>query len=328
VTIERNPALAGATGSALVGAPRPALVVIVGPTASGKTEVAHRLALAGGGEVVSADAFAVYRGMDIGTAKPSAEMRREVSYHMLDVAEPDEPYSAGRFAREARLAIEAIVNRGAIPIVCGGSGFYVEALLKGLPPGPARSDSLRAALLRWASLRGESRAHRVLAVNDPISAARIPVGNLKYTLRALEILLLTGARASERVQGQDPWAHRFRVHRLGLAASPAPLHVRIENRARRMLDSGWGEEVRRLLDRGLSADSNSFQAIGYREVAEWILGRIPRDEAEARIVSATRRLVKRQRTWLARESDLQWVQPEEAVERALALLGEADRETQ
>jgi tRNA dimethylallyltransferase len=302
--------------------------VIVGPTASGKTEVAHALALAAGGEIVSADAFAVYRGMDVGTAKPPHELRREVRYHMLDVADPAEPFSAGRFASEARKAVEGIVSRGALPIVCGGSGFYVEALLKGLPPGPARSESLRAELARWSTLRGPAAAHRLLAVNDAASAARIPVGNLKYTLRALEIVLLTGARASERVPSRDPWARRFRVRKLGLAPAPASLHVRIENRARRMLDSGWGEEVRRLLEQGLSADSNSFQAIGYREVAEWILGRIPRDEAEARIVSATRRLVKRQRTWLARESDIQWAEPEEAVARALVLLGEEDRETQ
>jgi tRNA dimethylallyltransferase len=303
------------------------LVVFVGPTASGKTEAAHALALAAGGEVVSADAFAVYRGMDVGTAKPTAELRREVRYHLLDVADPEEPFSAGRYAAEARRAIEDIASRGGLPIVCGGSGFYVEALLKGLPPGPARNDPLRAALAAWAKGRSPSAAHRLLAVNDPASAARIPVGNLKYTLRALEILLLTGARPSARIPGRDPWARRFRVLRLGLAPSPASLHVRIENRARRMLDSGWGEEVRRLLDRGISADSNSFQAIGYREVAEWILGRIPRDVAEARIVAATRKLVKRQRTWLARGTDIRWVDPEEAVARALALLGEEDRET-
>lgn len=322
-----TPALVGGRKEALVGERRPALVVFVGPTASGKTEAAHALALAAGGEVVSADAFAVYRGMDVGTAKPSAELRREVRYHLLDVADPEEPFSAGRYAAEARRAIEDIVSRGAVPIVCGGSGFYLEALLKGLPPGPVRSDPLRAALSAWAGKRGPAAAHRLLAVNDPASAARIPIGNLKYTLRALEILLLTGARASARVPGRDPWARRFRVFRLGLAPSPASLHVRIENRARRMLDSGWGEEVRRLLDRGLSADSNSFQAIGYREVTEWILGRIPRGEAEARIVTATRKLVKRQRTWLARETDIHWVDPEEAVARALALLGEEDRET-
>jgi tRNA dimethylallyltransferase len=305
---------------------RPALVVILGPTASGKTEVAHGLALAAGGEIVSADAFAVYRGMDIGTAKPSAELRQEVRYHLLDVAEPEESFSAGRYAAEARRAVEDIARRGALPVVCGGSGFYVEALLKGLPPGPMRSDTLRAELAAWSGRRGHAAAHRLLAVNDPVAASRIPVGNLKYTLRALEILLLTGARASDRVPSRDPWALDYRVLKLGLAPDPASLHVRIENRARRMLDSGWGEEVRRLLDRGLSADSNSFQAIGYREVAEWILGRIPRGETEARIVAATRKLVKRQRTWLARETDIPWVDPAEAVARALALLGEEDRE--
>ncbi len=153
---------------------------------------------------MSADAFAVYRGMDIGTAKPSAELQREVRYHMLDVADPEEPYSAGRFAAEARAAIEGIVARGALPIVCGGSGFYVEALLRGLPPGPARSDALRSALIRWADRRGGAAAHRFLAVNDPVSASRIPVGNLKYTLRALEILLLTGARPSSRRAARGP----------------------------------------------------------------------------------------------------------------------------
>ena len=323
----KSPTPVGGQGHAFVGERRPALLVIVGPTASGKTEVAHALALAAGGEVVSADAFAVYRGMDVGTAKPSSALRREVRYHMLDVADPEEPFSAGRYAAQARRAVEDIAGRGALPIVCGGSGFYVEALLKGLPPGPARSDALRAALAAWSAVRGPAAAHRVLTVNDPVSASRIPVGNLKYILRALEILFMTGYRPSARMASRDPWARRFRVFQLGLAPAPASLHVRIENRARRMLDSGWEEEVRRLLDRGLSADSNSFQAIGYREVAEWILGRIPRSEAEARIVAATRKLVKRQRTWLARETGIRWVDPEEAVVRALALLGEEDRET-
>lgn len=306
---------------------RPVLLVIVGPTGSGKTEVAHALAREAGGEIVSADAFAVYRGMDVGTAKPSPELRREVRYHLLDVAEPEEPFSGGRYALEAREAIEGIVDRGGLPIVCGGSGFYVEALLTGLPAGPARSEPLRKALARWGGRSGADAAHRVLAVNDPVVASRIPIANLKYTLRALEILFLTGEPASRRVPPREAWSRRFRVVTLGLSPDPAQLHVRIENRARRMLDSGWDTEVRRLLDRGLSTDSNSFQAIGYREVAEWILGRIPKNEAQTRIVAATRRLVKRQRTWLARASDIQWVRPEEAVARALALLGEEDRET-
>ena len=318
--------LAGDRGP-VTDAPRPPLLVVLGPTGSGKTDVAHALARARGGEIVSADAFAVYRGMDVGTAKPSRELREQVRYHMLDVADPEEPFSAGRFAQEARAAVEDIAGRDALPVVCGGSGFYVEALLRGLPPGPARSDSLRAALSAWAGRRGGAAAHRWLAVNDPVSAARIPVGNLKYTLRALEILLLTGAPASKRVS-RDPWERRFRVIKLGLSPAAGQLHVRIEDRVRRMWNSGWDEEVRRLLDRGLSSDTNSFQAIGYREVAEWILGRISRTEAENRIVAATRGLVKRQRTWLARESSIHWVVPEEAVARALALLGEAEvRET-
>jgi tRNA dimethylallyltransferase len=307
---------------------RPDLLVVVGPTGSGKTEVAHAVALARGGEVVSADAFAIYRGLDVGTAKPTPAQRAEVPYHMLDVADPEEAYSAGRYAKEARPVVEDIVRRGRLPVVCGGSGFYVSALLRGLPPGPALSEDVRPRLAKWARSRGAEAAHRLLRMNDPVSAARIPAANLKYTLRALEVLLSTGAAASSRDASGDRWAERFRVRMLGLRPARAQLHARIEDRVRRMLDSGWDEEVRRLLDGGLSRDSNSFQAIGYREVAEWVLGRTSRDEAELEIVSATRRLAKRQSTWFAREREIRWVTPEEGVGAALGLLsGKAAEET-
>jgi tRNA dimethylallyltransferase len=308
---------------------RPPLVVVLGPTASGKSEVAHALALARGGEIVSADAFAVYRGLDVGTAKPDARRRGEVRYHMLDVAEPEEAFSAGRYAREARRAVEECAGRGRLPIVCGGSGFYVSALLGALPPGAEQDRHAREALSRWASLRGPGQAHRFLAVNDPLSAARIPVANLKYTLRALEILLSTGQPASARVPEGDLWARRFAVLKIGLRLSASQLHARIEDRVRCMLDEGWDAEVRRLLDQGLSWDSNSFQAIGYREVAEWVLGRISHEEARERIAAATRGLAKRQKTWFARELNVHWVAPEDALNTALALLDEAKvRETQ
>jgi tRNA dimethylallyltransferase len=182
------------------------------------------------------------------------------------------------------------------------------------------------ALSGWAASRGPERAHRFLSVNDPIAAARIPVANLKYTLRALEILLSTGAPASAREPEGDRWLRRFRTVRVALRPARAQLHARIEDRVRRMLDSGWDAEVRRLLERGLSGDSNSFQAIGYREVAQWVLGRSSRKEAEEKIVAATRGLAKRQTTWLARERELCELTPENALAETLALLDEG-RET-
>jgi tRNA dimethylallyltransferase len=306
---------------------RPPLLVIFGPTGAGKTELAHRVALARGGEIVSADAFAVYRGLDVGTAKPSPARRAEVAYHMLDVASPDEAFSAGRWAEEARAAVEGVTRMNRLPIVCGGSGFYLSALLGGLPVGDVRDPTLRTALSQWAKRRGAAAAHLFLERNDPSSARRIPAGNLRYTIRALEILLATGREASSRARPTADWAAGFRVRKVGLRPAPAQLHVRIEDRVHRMLEEGWDAEVRRLLDMGLSLEANSFQAIGYRQVAEWVLGRISRREAEEQIMAATRALAKRQRTWFARERDATWVAPEESFATTLALLDEEDRET-
>src|SRR5262249_251371 len=154
-------------------------VIVLGPTGSGKTDVAHEIARRAPGEVVSADAFAVYRGLDVGTAKPTAALRAEVPYHLLDVAEPEDRFSAGRWADLARDAIGGIVSRDRVPVVAGGSGFYLAALLGALPAGEARDDAVRDGLARWAELRGEAEAHRVLALNDPVSASRIAVPNLK-----------------------------------------------------------------------------------------------------------------------------------------------------
>lgn len=305
---------------------RAPLLLILGPTGSGKSELAHEVGRRRGGEVVSADAFAVYRGFDIGTAKPSREAQAEVPYHLIDVADPSETFSAGRWAIEARTVIEEITCRGKLPVVCGGSGFYLAALLSGLPPGQATNAGLRSALGRWAEGRAPV-AHRFLAVNDPDSAKRIAPGNLRYTLRALEILLLTGAPASRRVSAPDHWAGGWRVIRLGLAPSREDLYARIAARVARMLETGWDAEVRTLLKAGVSVKCNAFQAIGYREVAEWVAGRRDRLETERRIVAATRGFVKRQKTWFSRERDVEWVRPEEALAVALARLddGEAGR---
>jgi tRNA dimethylallyltransferase len=307
----------------------PPLVLVLGPTGSGKTEIAHEIARRARGEVVSADAFAVYRGLDVGTAKPTAQQRAEVAYHLVDVAEPEEKFSAGRWAALAREAVDGIAARARVPVVAGGSGFYVAALLGGLPAGEVRDDAIRGGLAEWAGRRGTAAAHRFLAANDPVSAGRIAVPNLKATLRALEILLVTGSPASERRPEGDAWASRFRTIRLVLALDRAQLHARIEDRVDRMLQGGWREEVRRLLDRGLSRDSNAFQATGYGDVADWVLGLVTREEAQERIVAATRALAKRQLTWLARERDAQRVPPDRAVSWALSrITSSGDGETQ
>ncbi len=261
----------------------------------------------------------MYRGFDIGTAKPTRAERQEVPYHLLDVADPWGTFSAGRWAREARDAVEEIARRGRLAIVCGGSGFYIDALLRGLPPGDASDPQLRSALGRWGQ-RWPAAARRFLEINDPVSAARIPAGNLRYALRAIEILLATGIPASARTRASDGWAARFRVVLLGVRPSREDLYARIEARVRRMLNAGWDAEVRQLLANEISLEANGFQAIGYREVAEWVSGRSDREETERRIVAATRALAKKQRTWFAREPAIEWVSPEEAPARALERL--------
>jgi tRNA dimethylallyltransferase len=294
----------------------PTLLVVLGPTASGKSDLAHRVALERNGEIVSADAFTVYRGLDAGTAKPSRSQRSEVPYHMLDVADPRETYSAGRWARETRGVVDGIAARGRLPILCGGSGFYLSALLEGLPEGEADPD-LRAVLTAWGGPRPDA-AHRFLEINDPVSAARIPPANVRYTLRALEILLSTGVRASERPRPGGGWTARWRIVKIGIRPTREDLYARIAARVAGMLDRGWADEVRRLLDDGVPVESQAFQAIGYREVAEWIQGRAERRETESKIVTATRQLAKRQRTWFARESGVEWFPPDRALSETLA----------
>ena len=298
---------------------RPPLLIVLGPTGSGKSAIAHEIARRRAGEIISADAFAVYRGLDIGTAKPTREEREEVPYHLIDAAEPWETFSAGRWSRDARTAVDDIARRGRVPIVCGGSGFYIAALLEGLPPGEAVEPRLRRQLNDWAADHREI-AWRMLAVNDPVSAGRIERGNLRYTLRALEILLATGAPASARSRAPDAWADDFRVVKLGLALPARDLYVRIAARVRRMLEEGWDAEIRELLARDVSIESNAFRAIGYREVADWIEGRAGRSETEEKIVTATRQLARRQMTWFKRERGIEWVRPEEALEAASGLL--------
>ncbi len=287
------------------------LLVILGPTGSGKTRLALEAAEALDGEVISADAFAVYRGMDIGTDKPTVEDRRRVPHHLVDVADPGSRFSAGEFVRLADGAIDSIRRRGRLPVVAGGTHFYVRALLLGLFPSPPTDPALRAELeAAWAEDPGAVR--RRLAEVDPESARRIPAADRQRILRALEVYELTGRPLSEHWRRQPPHP-RYRALLAAPRRDRAELYARIDARVETMFSAGLVEEVRALLSSGVPPDSHAMKAIGYREVAAFLRGETTLDEAKERTRIATRHLAKRQLTWLRhlKEGTLHWVAPPE-----------------
>lgn len=282
----------------------PPVLAVVGPTAVGKSELAIRLAEALGGEVVNADALQVYRGLDIGTAKPDPEVRRRVPHHLVDVLEPHEPFSAGDFARRGRAAIADIRRRGAVPIVVGGSGLYQRALFEGLSPVP-KSPEVRAELERRLAVEGLAALRDQLARLDPATAGRLAPGDTQRILRALEVVVASGRPQSEwwrRAAEEPPLA----VLRLGLTLPRGVLYDRISARVGRMVERGWVGEVDALLGRGISVSVPAFQAIGYREIVRHLQGESTLDEATRSIVVATRRYAKRQLTWFRREA-VRWL---------------------
>jgi tRNA dimethylallyltransferase len=291
------------------------VVVVAGPTAAGKTELGVALAERLGGEVVSADAFAVYRGLDIGTAKPSAAARRRVPHHLIDVADPRERYSAGMFARDAGAAIAAIAARGRLPVVVGGTLFYVRALLEGLFAEPERPPELRELLQRHWRER-PLRVRRWLELHDPAAAARIAPADRQRTLRALEVALVAGRAMTELWSAAAPAERRYRALLLGVSVPRDELRARIGERVTQMFAAGLLEEVRGLLASGVPAEAHAMKAIGYRECCDVLAGRSGLEEAMSVTVTATGRLAKRQMTWLRGERRVVWVHG--AGEAALA----------
>ena len=298
------------------------LLLVLGPTASGKSALAAEIARRVGGEIVSADAFAVYRGLDIGTAKPAPGVRAEIPHHLIDVADPVEPFSAGRWAAEARLAIEGIERRGRVPIVAGGSHFYVRALLSGLPGERVEAPALRRFLAEGWTAPARLERKRMLDVLDPAYGARVPAGDTARIARALEILLSTGRRVSERPPGAPGTAGR-RILRLALQFEREDLYTRISRRVLEMWTSGWPREVEDLLAGGVPPGAPAFRAIGYGEIVRRLRGELSEQEALARTVARTRALAKRQRTWLASEPDLETLPFASAARRAAAFVAEA-----
>ncbi len=295
----------------------PPLIAIVGPTASGKSALALRLAREHAGEIVSCDSQQVYRGLDIGTAKATPEERREVPHHLIDVVDPDAVFSAAEYARRARSALADISGRGRLPVVTGGTGLYLRALLEGLFDGPSRDDETRRRLEALAERYGDARLHRLLRHVDPEVAARIPPPDRVRTVRALEVYRVTGRPLSEHHRKGGEPLRGYRILTLGLAPDRSKLRGVVEERTRAMLERGLVDEARGLIERGYGPELRPLQAIGYREAVAVVRGEMTRDEAAAAIVTATMRFAKRQMTWFRHQADVTWFEDPEAAFRAV-----------
>jgi tRNA dimethylallyltransferase len=303
------------------------LIVLAGPTASGKTELAVALALRLNGEIVSADSRQVYRLLDAATAKPSAAQRAQVPHHLLDAADPSESYDAGRFARDAAAAISGIRARGKTPIVCGGTGLYLRALIEGLAPLPGRDEELRAKLTSRATQEGPLALHAVLLRVDPKSAEQIPAANVSRVVRALEVFELTGKPLSEHwAEGRAGGLTPSFVIRLEVPNEI--LRTRIESRARAMWPALLAE-VRSLVPSRFRGDEPGFTSLGYREAVSVLAGSLSDADGLEEMIRGTHAYAKRQRTWFRHQLDAVAVEPaptaDETLSRALTAL-EAPRE--
>jgi tRNA dimethylallyltransferase len=288
----------------------PLLVVLLGPTASGKTALSLALAEKFNGEIVSCDSVAVYRKMEIGTAKPSMAERARIPHHLIDIYSPDGHSTAGDFARRAREAIRGIATRGRLPIVTGGTGLYLRALLDGLFAGPQRSEELRARLERSASRHSIGWLHRVLARLDAASAERIHANDTPKLIRAIEVSLAGRRPMSEAwKEGREP-LQGFRILRIGLEPERQALYARINERAARMFDDDLDVDLIGEM-RGLIAQygdaPRAFDSLGYRQARAVLRGELTREEAVAAAQQGHRNYAKRQQTWFRREPEVNWL---------------------
>ncbi len=313
----------------------PLAIAVMGPTASGKTELAMGLHEALGAELISADSALVYRGMDIGTAKPTLEECARAPHRLIDIRDPSEPYSAADFARDARDEIQAIHAMGKIPLVVGGTMLYFKALLEGLSPMPEVPEGLREAVEAEALNKGWPALHAELEAVDPETAARLHPNHSQRIGRALEVYRASGRPLSHwQAQKTDGLLTQFRWLQLAIAPQQrSVLHQRIALRFDKMLESGFIEEVRSLFEReDLHLGLPAMKSVGYRQAWEYLAGEIDYDEMRDKGIAATRQLAKRQMTWLRGWHDLSWVntldekgrllKSDEILEKALNIVGE------
>ena len=288
------------------------IICIAGPTASGKTALAVELAKCFNGEVVSCDSMQIYKGMDIGTAKPTMEERQGIVHHLLDVAEPWEDFSVSRYCELATAAVEDIVARGKTAIIAGGTGLYMDSLIKGNDFAPFPSTGMREKLEQQADEKGLLYMHGLLAGIDPDAAAKLPVADRKRVIRALEVYYETGETITAhnlRTQSLPP---RFSPLWIGLDfASRAELYHRIDLRVDIMLEQGLLDEIRTLLAKGIDPKATAMQAIGYKEFVSALAGNGSVEAAAAEVQQASRRYAKRQLTWFRRNTQMHWLIREE-----------------
>jgi tRNA dimethylallyltransferase len=283
------------------------LVAVVGPTASGKSALAVALAEQLGGEVVACDSTQVYRGFDIGTAKPTFSDRRGVPHHLIDVLDPQEAATAGGYRQIALAVLGDLRGRARLPIFTVGTGLYLRALLEGLADVPQRSEELRERLRNTAKEHGPGHLQRILSRLDPEAARKISAADEQKLIRAIEVCLLAKKPLTELHRSGRAPLEGWRVLKIGLAPDREALYARIQARTEAMLANGWLEEVRSLLDAGLPEDAKPFDFIGYCELRAVLQGRLRIDEARTAIQQATRRYAKRQLTWFRREAGVHWL---------------------
>ena len=292
---------------------KPKVIVICGPTGSGKTAAAIELAVRFNGEIINADSMQIYRYMDIGTAKPTRLEQQQVRHHLINVAAPDEPFDAARYAGMAQELIGRLQPEGVVPFVVGGTGLYIKALLKGLFPGKPADPALRSRLKKDAVIHGAAALHRRLEDCDPETARRIHPHDTYRILRALEIYESTG-RSISRYQSDHGFSEKpFSVLKIGLDIDRTELYERINGRVDHMLAAGLLQEVQHLLDRGYAPSLKSMQSIGYRHLVGFIQGRLSWPEALRTFKRDTRRYAKRQLTWFKADGEIHWVAAEDTT---------------
>ena len=296
------------------------LIAVLGPTATGKTDLSLRLAAELDGEIINADALQVYRGLDIGTAKPSPGERAAAPHHLIDILDPEEVYSAGDFVRRARPLIEEIRQRGRTPIVVGGSGLYLRALLEGLSPIPPSDPGVRRELEERCAIDGLPALYEELRAVDPDTAGRLAPRDRQRILRALEVAISSGRPLASWIRRQPLGGDRLSAVKLGLTLPRSILYDRIAERVEAMIRRGWVGEVAALLRRGVDSGAPAFQAIGYRQIVRHVEGGWSLQAAVEDTIRATRRYAKRQMTWFRKEKDLRWVEASDLEQGATSLL--------